>query len=103
MCLVRGIHWNDGDVPHGSEFTTVVDVFVLKTEKVPDETSVWSKNSVVWWVNGSKLTYHLVSVTSVAEYMLSLSHCCQWFSSFGLPEHFQWGKDGDNDFSMCHP
>lgn len=41
LSLIRGIHGYDGDVPHSSEFTTVVDVFVLQTEEVPDEAPVW--------------------------------------------------------------
>lgn len=48
LCLVGGIHGDNGDVPHSSEFTTVVDVFVLKTEEVPDEASVWGEEAEVW-------------------------------------------------------
>ena len=41
LCLVWSIHGYDGDVPHSSEFTTVVNVFVLQTEEIPNEPPVW--------------------------------------------------------------
>lgn len=38
-CLIGGIYWSDGNVSNGSELTAVVQVFVLKTEEVPNEAS----------------------------------------------------------------
>ena len=33
--------WFDGDVSHGAELTTVIQMLVLKTEEVPNESPTW--------------------------------------------------------------
>lgn len=39
LLLVAGVDGSHGNVPHGSELATIVQVFVFQSEKVPDEPS----------------------------------------------------------------